>query len=240
MPHLQAACARLARKPSTARRLRALLLAIPLASPGFTACGGDDAPGAVDRAVILARFSNIPQRGIAVGAVDAPVTLTVFVDLQCPFCRDFAQKVEPTLVERYARPGKARLVLRNLAFLGAESRTAARMAGAVGLQDHLWEFTALVFAAAKGENSGEIDEPFLRRVAGAIPRVDVDRAAADSSSSAVTAQLDEARREASTFGIHAAPTFLLGKTGETPRVLEPTHLTIEAFEGPIDALLQGP
>jgi protein-disulfide isomerase len=241
MPHLQAACARLARKLSPMRRLRALLLVIPIVVPGLTACAGEEeAPGSAARAAILARFSNIPQRGIALGAPDAPVTLTVFVDLQCPFCRDFAQKVEPMLLERYARPGKARLVLRNLAFVGPESRTAAQMAGAVGLQDHLWQFTSLVFAAKKGENSGDLDEPFLRRMAGAIPRVDVDRAAADSGSSAVTAQLDDARREAADFGIHAAPTFLLGKTGETPHVLYVAHLTPEAFEAPIDALLQGP
>jgi protein-disulfide isomerase len=222
------------------RRLRALLLAIPLAFPGLTACAGaDEAPTAADRAAIVARFSNIPQRGIVLGEHDAPVTLTVFVDLQCPFCREFAERVEPMLVERYARSGKARLVLRNLAFLGPESRTAARMAGAVGLQDHLWQFTSLVFAAAKAENSGALDDAFLRRMAGTIPLVDVDRAAAESDSGAVTEQLDEARQEASRFGIHAAPTFLLGKTGETPHVLEPAHLTPEAFEEAIDALLPG-
>ena len=238
MFHPKAACARLARTSPPLRRLRALVLAIPLGFPGLTACAGaDEAPTAADRAAIVARFSNIPQEGVVLGAPDAPVTLTVFIDLQCPFCREFAERVEPTLVERYARTGKARLVVRNLAFLGPESRAAARMAGAVGLQDHLWQFSALVFAAAKSENSGALDDAFLRRMAGAIPLVDVDRAAADSDSSAVTAQLDDARKEASHFGIHAAPTFLLGKTGETPRGLEPAHLTPAAFEEAIDALL---
>ncbi len=241
MLHPTAACARLARATPPTRRLSALLVAIPLAFSGLTACAGaDEAPSAAARAAIVARFSNIPQQGIVLGAPDAPATLTVFVDLQCPFCREFAERVEPTLVERYARSGKARLVLRNLAFLGPESHAAARMAGAVGLQDHLWQFTALVFAAAKSENSGALDDAFLGRVAGMIPLVDVDRAAAESGSGAVTTQLDEARREAARFGIHAAPTFLLGKTGEAPRVLAPAHLTPEAFEEAIDALLQGP
>jgi hypothetical protein len=61
---------------------------------------------------------------------------------------------------------------------------------------------------------------------------------ADSGSSAVTAQFVAAQQEAERFGIHAAPTFLLGKTGAEPRVLEVTRLTPEAFAGPIDELLQ--
>ena len=202
------------------------------------ACSGPvDTPTTLDRAETLARFSNIPQRGIFLGDRDAPVTLTVFVDLQCPYCRVFAEKVEPSLVEGYARTGKARLVFRNLAFLGPESRLAARMAGAVGLQDQLWQFTNLLFATPRQENAGEITDALLRRVAEAIPRIDVERAVADSGSNAVTAQLVAAEREAEDFGIHSAPTFLLGKTGATPKVLEVEGLTPEAFARPIDALL---
>ncbi len=196
-----------------------------------------DAPDTLARATTLARFSNIPQRGVFLGDPDAPVTLTIFVDLQCHFCRIFAERVEPSLVDRYARPGKVRLVLRNLAFLGPESRKTARMAGAVGLQDHLWQFTNLLLATPQDESSGDITDAVLRGAAEAIPRIDVGRAVADSGSNAVTAQLVAAQREAEEFGIHAAPTFLLGKTGATPRVLKIEHLTPEVFARAIDELL---
>ena len=73
--------------------------------------------------------------------------------------------------------------------------------------------------------------------AGTISLVDVDRAAADSRSNAVTEQLEAARQEARRFGIHAAPTFLLGKTGEVPTVFKPERLTPEVFARALDALL---
>lgn len=209
-----------------------------LALAGSPACvAAEEAPSAASRVETLARFADIPQRGIVLGDGGAPVTLTIFVDLQCPFCREFAHRVEPSLVEHYARTGKGRLVLQNLAFLGPESRKAAQMAGAVGLQDHLWQFTDLLFASTHHENSGEMTDDFLRRVAGAIPQVDVDRAAAAIETSAVTDQIEAARLLARRFGIHAAPTFLLGRTGQTPSVLVPDQMTPEAFARAIDALL---
>jgi protein-disulfide isomerase len=239
MIHPSTASAKAAPDPRRALFPGARLLAVAaLSLLGSTACTGEaEAPGALDRAATLARFSNIPQRGVFLGEAAAPVTLTIFVDLQCHFCRIFAERVEPSLVEDYARTGKVRLVFRNLAFLGPESRKAARMAGAVGLQDHLWQFTNLLFAAPTQENSGDLSDTFLRRMAEAIPRVDVDRAVADSGSNAVTAQLVAAQHEAEQFGIHAAPTFLLGKTGSAPEVLHVDRLAPEAFAGPIDALL---
>lgn len=78
---------------------------------------------------------------------------------------------------------------------------------------------------------------FLRRVAEEVPRVDIGRVVADSESNAVTAQLVAAQEEANQFGIHAAPKFLLGKTGSAPEVLDVEALTPEAFARPIDALV---
>jgi protein-disulfide isomerase len=235
-------CAKAAPDSSRARFPRALALALAFVFlQGSTACSDTGAiPSDLDRAHTMAELANIPQRGVFLGDPGAPVTLTIFVDLQCHFCRVFTEKVEPSLVEKYARTGKVRLVFRNLAFLGPGSQKGARMAGAMGLQDHLWQFTTLLFATRQHAGSGELDAGFLRGVAEAIPSVDVDRVVTDSESSAVTAQLVAAQEEANQFGIHAAPMFLLGKTSSPPRVLEVDSLTPEAFALPIDALVQPP
>src|SRR5918992_2495495 len=48
---------------------------------------GSTLPHAAEASAV---FEGVPQNGVALGRPDAPVTLLEFVDLQCPFCRDFA------------------------------------------------------------------------------------------------------------------------------------------------------
>src|ERR1700689_826180 len=49
-------------------------------------------------AEVQARFEGIPQKGTELGSPTAPVTMQEFVDLQCPFCREYTLSVFPTLV----------------------------------------------------------------------------------------------------------------------------------------------
>lgn len=213
--------------------------ALPLAAVAVLAfvagCGGGvDIEGADST---NARFASIPQHGITLGADDATLTMTEFADLQCPFCRRFDVNAMPTIVERYVRPGKLRIVFRSLAFLGDDSVRGARMAGAVGLQNHLFEFADLFFENQGEENSGYADDDFLRALAEAIPGVDADRAFSDRDRSEIDAQLAEADSEADKWQVPGTPTFLLGPTGQEPSVLHIQSLEADAFVGPIDAML---
>src|SRR5436853_530826 len=85
-------------------------------------------------------FSGIPQSGAVLGKPNAPVTMTEFADLQCPFCRRYTTDVLPTLVRDYVRTGKVKMVFRDIAFLGSDSVTAGRAAAAAGEQNKLWQF----------------------------------------------------------------------------------------------------
>lgn len=181
-------------------------------------------------------FANLPQQGITLGNSDAPITLTEFADLQCPGCRQFTLRVLPAIIQRYVRTGQVKIVFRNLAFVGPESTKAARMAAAVGLQDHLWQFVDLFYRNQGQENSGYVTDAFLRRLALAVPGVDARRATDDRMRPAVDQQIEDARREAEKFGIQSTPSFLLGKTGETPRMLDVASLTPEPFARAIDGL----
>src|SRR5690606_602302 len=95
---------------------------------------------------VVARFAGVPQDGIALGAPAAPFTLIEFADLQCPFCAVYARDVLPTIIDRYVRPGKLRLELNLLTFLGEDSIRAGRVAAAAAQQDRLWTFTDAFFA----------------------------------------------------------------------------------------------
>ena len=61
----------------------------------------------------------------SLGRADAPVTLTVWSDFQCPACRMLAQAVEPRLIRDYVATGKLRIDYKDLVVIGPESLDAA-------------------------------------------------------------------------------------------------------------------
>jgi protein-disulfide isomerase len=183
-----------------------------------------------------ALFRGIPEHGIVLGDPGAPVTLTEFADLQCPFCRQYAETVLPTLVKRYVRSGELRLVFRNLSFIGPDSERAAHVAAAAGLQDRLWQFTDLVYRNQGEENSGYVTDAYLRRIARASG-ADVTRAFDAANGATVSGQLDAAAREAQRFQVDSTPSFVLSRAGGQPRRLSPSSLTVDEFAGPINKLI---
>ena len=92
------------------------------------------------------------------GDPKAPVVLTEFADLQCPFCRDYALNVLPQIIERYVRTGRLRLELRLRAFLGADSDVAGRAAQAAATRDRMWNFVDLFYRNQGTENTGYVTD----------------------------------------------------------------------------------
>lgn len=203
--------------------------------------GGERAPAregpVAGAAATRALLAGIPQRGTQLGSASAPLTLIEFADLQCPFCREYSERVLPTLVTRYVRTGRLRLVFRNLAFIGPDSSIAAQTAAAAGLQNRLWEFVDLFYANQQGENTGYVTDGFLRRIAAATGGLDVGRALRDRGSPAVRSQLERAKADAARYGIDSTPSFLLARRGRPPEPLRYGSLTADAFTGPIDRAL---
>src|SRR5262249_46701091 len=79
---------------------------------------GNAVPGA---GAVHALLKGVPQHGNVLGSPNAPVTMAEYVDLQCPYCRQFELSVMPKLVSNYVRTGKLRIELRPVAFIGADS-----------------------------------------------------------------------------------------------------------------------
>jgi protein-disulfide isomerase len=100
------------------------------------------------------RDPAIPSDGYVLGSADAPVTIEVWEDFQCPYCRLFTQQIEPLIIEAFVKPGTARLVFRDLPFLGEESRWAAVAARLAAQQGRFWLLHDYLFANQLGENVG--------------------------------------------------------------------------------------
>jgi protein-disulfide isomerase len=170
-----------------------------------------------------ALLSGIPQHGITLGDPKAPVRVIEFADLQCPFCREYSTGVRPQLVEDYVRPGRVRMDFRTLTFIGPDSERAARVAQAAARQNRLWNLVDLAYSNQGRENSGYATDGFLRRIAGAVPGLDVQRAFADRDSAAVTSDLEAAADLATSSGVDSTPTFLVGR-GSSLRAVDAAGL----------------
>jgi protein-disulfide isomerase len=118
-------------------------------------------------------FGGIPQEGDRLGSGDAPVAIQVFTDLQCGNCRaDFLTTI-PGLVERYVRPGGAKLLMRHysvaenpleLGFFGAE---------AAAQQGYGWQYTYLFFRNQGEAERFRVDDELMASLAGSIGELNV-------------------------------------------------------------------
>ena len=165
-----------------------------------------------------AMLSGIPQDGIVLGDPKAPVRVIEFADLQCPFCRDYTLNTMPRLVQDYVRPGKVRMEFRTLAFIGADSERAARVAQAAAQQNKLWNVVDLAYFNQGKENSGWATDALLKRIAGAVPGLDADRVFAARDGAAVTGALKSAATLATSSGVQSTPTFLVGRGSQLKAV----------------------
>ncbi len=179
-------------------------------------------PGA---AVVNNELRGIHQDGNVLGAPSAPVTMVEYIDLQCPFCREFETQAMPEIVRRYVRPGKMKVVARPVAFLGPDSQRGQLGAIAAGEQGKMFNFMQLLYSNQGVENSGWLDDNLVQAAAASIPGMDVPRflSAAESSRAEQRARTFDAAAQAD--GVDRTPTIFVGRTGGSARVVPLTSPT---------------
>lgn len=200
--------------------------------------GKDEATSLRHAQLVPALLDGIPQEGNSLGDPEAPVVLVEFIDLQCPACAAAGVITLPPIIERYVRTGKVRVVLHTLAFLGPDSVEAAQMAAAAGEQNKMFQFVELFLHNQGKPNSDYVTDRSLRRIGEAIPDFDVEKAMRERNSEAVSQRLAEARAAADAHRIEATPSFLLGKAGEEPKLVQLESFDPADLEGHIQALLE--
>ena len=108
---------------------------------------------------------GVQETGGVLGDPNAPVTITEYVDLQCPICAEASTTILPSLIEDYVKTGKVKLEMRTMHFLGPDSITSARVAAGAQEQNKLWSFVETFYANQGTENSGYATDEFLKNVA---------------------------------------------------------------------------
>ena len=152
------------------------------------------------------------------GAEDAPVTVYLYEDLQCPACARFSRETLPDLVTRYVEPGTAKVVAEPIAILGPDSVPAAEAADAAGEQDRFWEYSVLFYLNQGAENSGYVDDEFLTGIAEKTQGLDVDRWNEARESGSAESELDAVLARAQEEGVEATPTLVVSGPNDTMNV----------------------
>jgi protein-disulfide isomerase len=189
-----------------------VVVAIVISSSGNSNKGSakGSASGQSQTAQLL---NGIPQSGTTLGKPDAPVTLTEFADLQCPFCRDYTINQFPGIVAKYVRPGKLKMQFKNYAFIGPDSLTAARAAEAAGNQNKLWNFIDVFYNNQGTENTDYVTDPFLTKIANGAG-VDPKKMLTDRQDPKVDTAIAKAQQDAQQAGVNSTPTFIVQKPGQ--------------------------
>jgi len=192
-------------------------------------------------AQVAAMFAGLPQQGQTLGNPRAPLTLYEFADLKCPVCRAYTAQAFPTLLSRYVRPGKLKIVFQPQTFVGSppgDSEHAARFALAAGLQNKLWDFAELWYDNQQDENTAYATDAYIRQIASGAPGLNVNQAMGQRNSAQVTQALTQASQLFNTGGFSGTPSFALGRSGQS---LQPLNALVDPaqFTGPIDTLLRG-
>lgn len=153
------------------------------------------------------------------GDPNAPVTITEYVDLQCPVCAEASKSILPTLIDDYVKTGKVKLEARTMHFLGPDSVTAARVAAGAQQQNKLWSFLETFYANQGTENSGYATDDFLKNVA-TTAGVNADQAMQYADSNEAESALTTANQDAQAVGADSTPTFTIKKGDGQEEVLQ--------------------
>ena len=173
--------------------------------------GAKPAPPATD----LLAAGGIPENHGVLGDPKAPLTVTEYVDLQCPVCARARRARCRPLIRDEVRTGKVKLEVRTLSFLGADSVRAARVAAGAERQGRLWAFLEAFYARQGTENSGYVTDGFLRDVAKAAG-VDAGQAIGQADSAFATGRLERADADAARMNVQGTPTLTV-KRGKRAR-----------------------
>jgi protein-disulfide isomerase len=160
-------------------------------------------------------------RALATG--NAPVTVEVWSDYQCPACGLWARTIEPDVIEELVKPGTVRLVYRDMAFIdggnpNGESQQSAAASRCAGEQDAFWPYHDYLYENQDGENDGAFRRERLDLIASTLG-LDMDAFGScldgDAAVQAVAAETAQGRQA----GVSSTPTIAVNGVLQAPGAL---------------------
>ena len=153
-----------------------------------------------------------------IGNANAPVTMALFFDYQCPFCKQFDQTVLAQLNTNYIQTGKLRVIFKDFQFLGNDSMAGAEFGSAVweAYPDQYGAWLTAMFAAQdeEGDKGFGNQASIVTMTKAQVPAIDTAKILALIT--AKKTQYDTAiaadRAEGASYGIQGTPSVIVGTT----------------------------
>ena len=158
-----------------------------------------------------------PEVGVgSIGLPSAPVTITIWADYQCPYCRLETMAYGAAILREYVETGRASLAYADFAFLGQESVDAAVAAQCAGRQSGgaFWRYHDILFAAQGGENQGNFARQNLIALA-KVASLDSTAFTACLDDASVTAAVAASTARGKAAGVKSTPTTIITGPGST-------------------------
>jgi protein-disulfide isomerase len=218
-----------ARRPGVllpALAIAAILVATAIL--GFGA-GGSPSQKQIDQEV-TALLAGIPQQGTTLGSQDAPVTLQMFADLECPTVQRFVESYLPSILGDWVRTGTVKLEYRSLKTdtvdegLFFSQEEAAR---AAGRQNRMWNF-ALTFVRQQGQHFTEYaNDAFLVHIASQVPELSMGQWNRDRRDISLFKPIALNVHSAHARGLRYTPSFVTVGHADTGSVQEELIASLE-------------
>lgn len=180
-----------------------------IAEPSADPTGPADPTGTPEEPVDIVRRD--PNDTLAIGDIDAPVVLSEWADLRCPYCARVTTEIMPTLIAEYVDTGKVRIEFHDVSFFGDDSTTAAVALRAAAEQGRFAEYLHTVHAAAPPEG-GHPDLPRETLIGFAVTAgvPDIDLFTADLDRDDLRAAVEASTLWSQQLGISSVPFFVAG------------------------------
>jgi protein-disulfide isomerase len=140
----------------------------------------------------------------SIGPDDAPGTIVMFTDYQCPYCKRFRDVTLDTILSTYE--GKVKYVQRDWplpATMHPNAQKAAEATECADDQGKFWEYQGLLFA-----NQSAIDVASLKSYAA---QLGLDTATFNQclDGGAKTAEVQKDQQDGTSYGVQGTPTFFI-------------------------------